>query len=275
MNSLVYLVTRSLKNSLRELLRKPAKMVLYLSCFAGILALSLLSNAARRSTETFSDILWLKGVFFLLVLLFACIFLQKSLSTGDAIFDMNDVNLLFVSPVSPRVILAYGLARMAKMAFYAGFFILFQSYSMGIYFGLGFDAVLLLLLGVFLAILLLLILSMVIYSASNGRPRRKRAVKLFSLAAFLPLGIHGALQFIQTGNIWEALKKTLASRVFGWTPIAGWAAEGASALILGEPGRGFLFLALLPLTGALLIAYIALSKADYYEDVLAAAEGAF
>ncbi|MDR2403753.1 MAG: putative ABC exporter domain-containing protein [Spirochaetaceae bacterium] len=272
MNSLVYLVTRSLKNGLLELFHKPAKMVLYIFCFAGIIGLILLSNVSRLSMEAFWDIIRLKGIFFLLILLFITVSLQKGLSTGDAIFDMNDVNLLFVSPVSPRVILIYGLVRMTKIAFYAGFFILFQSNSVSVGFGVGFDAVLLLLLGFFLAVLLLLILSMVIYSVSNGRPRRKLAVKLFTLGAFLPLAVYGTLQFIKTGDIWSTLEKTLASRVFAWTPVAGWASEGVIALIRGELGTGFLFLALLPLTGVLLIMYIVLSKPDYYEDVLVAAE---
>ncbi|MDR3146508.1 MAG: putative ABC exporter domain-containing protein [Treponema sp.] len=275
MNSLVYLVTRSLKNSVRELPRQPAKLALYLAGIAAILGLSLLSNVTRRNAESFLDILWLKGIIFLLILLFTGIAVQKGLSTGNTIFDMNDVNLLFVSPVGPRAILIYGLVRMSKTAFYAGFCILFQANSFGMGFGVGFDAVLLILLGFFLAVLLLLILSMVIYSVSNGRPRRKLAVKFFVLAVFLPLTVYGVRQYIQTGEIWKALENTLASRIFALTPVAGWASEGVIALIRGAPGAGILFLALLPLTGALLIVYIALSKPDYYEDVLVAAERAF
>jgi hypothetical protein len=86
--------------------------------------------------------------------------IQKGLANGNVIFDMNDVNLLFVSPVNSRLILMYGIVRMAKMAFWAGFFILFQSNSLRTRFGVGFDGVLLVLLGFMLAFGVLQVLSL-------------------------------------------------------------------------------------------------------------------
>ncbi|MDR0452862.1 MAG: putative ABC exporter domain-containing protein, partial [Treponema sp.] len=274
MSGLIFLLTRSVKNIFLEALRRPAKIVLYTAAVAGIAGIMLLSYFTRRGAETFLDLVWLKGIFFLFLVFFAGISVQKGLASGNNIFDMSDVNLLFVSPVSPRAILAYGLARMAKTAFYAGFFIIAQGYSICAAFGTGFGAVLLLLLAFALAVVLLLILSMIIYRAANGRPARKLAVRLAVPAAFLPLAVYGVLQFARTGDPRAALEKALASPAFAWTPVAGWASEGAVALIRGD-GAGFLFLSLLPLAGALLAVYFALSNPDYYEDVLAAAETSF
>ncbi|MBE6906739.1 MAG: hypothetical protein E7476_10755 [Ruminococcaceae bacterium] len=275
MSSLVFLLARSVKNSFLELLRKPAKLILWIFVIAMLGGVLILSMFTRQSADSTLNIIWLKGIFFLFTLLFVAIAIQKGLSNGDVIFDMNDVNFLFVSPVSPRLILMYGIIRMAKMAFGAGFFILFQSNSLGTSFGIGFDAVLLLLLGFILAVCLLQILSLLIYSLTNGNPSRKLMVKVISVLVFLPLIVYTGVQFFKTGNPLLALENTLRSPFIAWAPVAGWASEGVISLISGDVGNGLLFFGLILLSAALLILYIALSNPDYYEDVLVATETAF
>ena len=275
MSSLVFLLSRSIKNSFLELLRKPAKLILWIFVIVMLGGVVILSLFTRQSMDSTLDIIWLKGIFFLFILLFVVIVIQKGLSKGDAIFDMNDVNLLFVSPVSPRLILMYGIVRMAKMAFAAGFFILFQSNSLGTGFGVGFNAVLLLLLGFILAVCLLQILSLLIYSLTNGNPVRRLMVKVISVLAFLPLIVYTGVQLLKTGDLLLALENTLHSPFTAWTPVAGWASEGVVSLISGDIGNGLLFFGLILLSAALLILYIALSNPDYYEDVLVATETAF
>jgi ABC-type multidrug transport system permease subunit len=210
-----------------------------------------------------------------LILIFVVTAIQKGLAKGDVIFDMNDVNLLFVSPVSSRMILMYGIVRMAKMAFLAGFFILFQSNSLSVSFGVGFDGVLLLLLGFMLAVGVLQILSLLIYSLSNGRPRRQMIVRMLAIVAFIPLIAYTGLQLVKTGDLLLALERILESPFTDWTPVAGWASAGVISFISGDLGNGFLFFGMLLLSGILLILYIALSNPDYYEDVLVATESAF
>jgi hypothetical protein len=275
MNSLVYLLVKSAKNNLLELRRKPAKLVLWLLVIAGIGGVFILSLFTRQNAAASLDIIWLKGILFLLILLFFVIAIQKGLANGDVIFDMNDVNFLFVSPVSSRMILMYGIVRMAKMTFLAGFFILFQSNSLSQGFGVGFTGVLLVLLGFMLAVGMFQILSLLIYSQTNGKPNRKRTVRLLAVLVFLPLMVYTGVQLVGTGDLLSALENTLRSPFLTWTPVVGWASAGTVALIAGDMGSGFLFFGLLVLSGALLILYIALSNPDYYEDVLVATETAF
>jgi hypothetical protein len=274
-NSLAFLVLRSLKNSLAELPRRPGKLVLYILALL-LLGMSLLSHAKRHSMGSlFLDIIWLKGGFFVFLALNADSLLRRGLSTGDAVFAMSDVNLLFVSPLEPRIILVYGWARMLKMVVYTAAFILFESGVVALFFGLGFDAALLMLLGGVLATLTLIFLSFAIFSFSGGKPRRKRLTRLIAPAAFLPLAARAVLGFLETGDPGRALALALDSPVFAWTPVAGWAAEGTVALIQGDLGRGLFFLALLPLAGVPLVLYAVFSRPDYYEDVTAAAELSF
>ena len=275
MSSLVFLLVKSTKNSFFELLRKPAKLIMWIVFIALIVGLIVLSLFTTREADSFQDIIWLKGILFLLILLFVGIAVQKGLSNGDVIFDMNDVNLLFVSPVNPRLILMYGIVKMAKMSFLAGFFILFQSNSLKMGFGVGFDAVLIVLLGFMLANSLLQVISLLIYTLTNSKPKRKMAVRIIAVAVFLPLIATLGSQLAVTDNPMTALENTMRSPVFSWTPVAGWASEGVIALIAGDLAKGLLFLGIMVLIGALLILYIALSNPDYYEDVLVATETTF
>lgn len=275
MNSLVFLLLRSAKNTLLELRRKPAKLLLWVLVIAGIGGIFILSLFTRQSTAGSLDLVWLKGLLFIFILIFVVTAIQKGLANGDVIFDMNDVNLLFVSPVSSRMILMYGIVRMAKMAFLAGFFILFQSNSLGVGFGVGFVGVLLILLGFMLAVGVLQIMSLLIYSLTNGRPRRKLIVRILAALAFLPLIAYTGLQLVKTGDLLPALESILDSPLVDWTPVAGWASAGVLALISGDLGKAVLFFGLLVVSGVVLILYIALSNPDYYEDVLVATETAF
>lgn len=275
MSSLVFLLTRSAKNSFLEIFRKPAKLVLWIFVIAAIGGIFILSLFTRQSADSFLDLIWLEGVLFLLILIFAIIAIQKGLSNGDAIFDMSDVNLLFVSPVNSRLILMYGIVRMAKMAFLAGFFILFQSNTLSTSFGVGIDGVLLVLIGFILAVCLLQIVSLLIYSLTNGKPARKRTVRLVSVAVFLPLITYIGVQLVKNGDPLLAMENTLRSPFAAWTPVVGWASHGTVSMISGDMGGGFLFFGLVILAGALLILYIALSNPDYYEDVLVATETTF
>ena len=168
MNSLIFLLAKSAKNTLRELGRKPAKLALWILVVVGSGGIFLLSLFTGQDLAGSLDLIWLKGLVFLLILLFIIFAIQKGLASGDVIFDMNDVNLLFVSPVNPRLILLYGIVRMAKTAFLAGFFILFQANTLKVSFGVGIDGLLLILLGFVLAVGVLQILSLVIYSLTNG-----------------------------------------------------------------------------------------------------------
>ena len=275
MNSLVFLLVRSTKNSFLELLRKPAKLAMWVLVIGGMVGLFVLTMFNTRDTENFADLVWLKGSLFSLILIFAIIAVQKGLSNGDVIFDMNDVNLLFVSPVSSRKILMYGILRMAKMAFLAGFFILFQSNTLGANFGVGFSGVLIVFGAFIIAVSVLQILSLLIYSISNGKPKRKRAVRLIAAAVLLPCVVSLATEVIKIGEFLAGAAVSLNGQAFTWTPIVGWAAEGVIAFIAGDFSTGFLFFGLIVLTGFLMILYIAFSNPDYYEDVLVATETTF
>lgn len=278
MNSLAYILLTSAKNSLKELRHKPGKLVMYLFIIALIVAMIVISiisaTGPRADLGEFWPLHWFKGVYFLLLLMSYVISVQKGFTSGDTLFDLNDVNLLFVSPVNPRSTLLYGIVKLAKASFLAGFFILFQSSSLS-NFGIGYGGVLLVFLTYILSMVVMSILSLVIYSVTNGRPRRKMAARVLAAIVFLPLVICIASQYFGGADLIILLERSIDSYYLNAIPFIGWTAAGTTAFLAGNLVGGFAWLGLLLLSAAGMIVFIMLSRSDYYEDVLVATETAF
>lgn len=274
MNSHFYLIFTAMKNRLKEMIHKPGKLVLYLLVILGFAAALIASLfGAAHSGERLS-ISYLRPILAAFLLLFYVISIQKGLSSGDAIFEMSDVNLLFVSPVNPRATLLYGVIRLVGMSFWAGFFLLFQSSTLA-NFGVNFGGVLILFGAFMLNMIALTLLSLLIYSVTNGKPERKRLVRILAVAVFIPLLAYSAIRFFAHGDMLLTLHDVAESPLLAAAPFVGWASAGAVALIEGNLLSGLGWLGLLVLSGVGMLLYLMLSRSDYYEDVLVATETAF
>ncbi len=274
MKSLAYLLRTSFKNTLLEVLHKPARLLLYV-VMIGLLGITLVTASTTRDNgATIQPLIWLFGIYFSLLLLFFGMSIQKGLTTGDTIFEMNDVNFLFAAPLEPRAILLYGLVRLAKVSLLGGFFILFQGSTLA-QFGVRFSGVLTLFFVFILTITVLTLFSLLLYSQTNGNPNRQRLVKIAVICLFLPAAAHFALQFFSGTAPALALTNTLSSLTVKAIPLVGWAASGAIALLAGNILSGLLWLGLLVFAGVGMVVYIMLGHLDYYEDVLVATETAF
>ena len=277
MNSLFYIFIHTAKNQLLELRRKPGKLVTYLA-FIALLIYIVLSNTALSNVEaeSFSDIAWVKGILIVFWMFSVISAIIQGLAKGNAIFLMEDVNHLFIAPINPRTILMYGMFRTLKAAILGSLFIFFQIGWLRNAFGVGFGGVLIIYAAFVLISIVTPILSVVIFSLTKGRPRRKMIVRALAVTAFAPVVI-AALWFIQRAD-WDLVSGTLAllnSNVSSLTPIAGWAATGAVMIISGQFAAGALYFGLLALFGAVAVAVIYIMNPDYYEDVLVATETQF
>ena len=274
MNSLWYLLRKSMKNTLLEIIRKPGKLIPYLLVI-GLLAVAFISSLFSTPEDgIFLNRLYLEAAFFAFLSLFFFIGLQKGLTSGDTIFDMNDVNFLFVSPVDQGRILLYGIFRLAKISFLACFFILFQSTTLR-QFGIDGGGMVLLLLAAMMGVIASTILSLIIYIFTHGSLRKKMTVRIVAVLTFVPVVAVLAITFLKTGDTLAALQAAVASPLLALVPVAGWMTKGAFALLAGNftVGAG-LFLLTLAACGGIVL-YILRTKQDYYEDVLVATETAF
>ncbi|MDR2974835.1 MAG: putative ABC exporter domain-containing protein [Propionibacteriaceae bacterium] len=274
MKALGWLLWTRAKNAVRQVFRDKKRLVLFIFMFA-FLAYSLV--AGRFGAFSGDAPLWLlTWILFAYILLFSIPSLIQGLKSGQAIFTMSDVNLAFVSPISPRSTLMYGIVQLVKTsALSVVMSILIGSVFVQI-FDVGFSAVWI----VFGALLLTFVIastgSAAVYLGTNGRPWRKRIVAFVTVALFVPLVVYMLVLASQTNGSVESLRAfaiTVAqSPYFSFIPVVGWSATGATALIQGNvlAGLGFLGLDLVALAAT--IVYVLVSRRDYFEDVLTPAE---
>ena len=129
MKGMRYLFLTTVKNSLKELLRKPSRLITSL-LFVAALALVIVSgnmggvpeggDQSRATAELYAIVLALYAVVFVLGI-------NKGLSPGASFYTMSDVNLLFGLPVSPKRILVYGLIKQMGTSLLVGFCLLYTS----------------------------------------------------------------------------------------------------------------------------------------------------
>ncbi|MDR0514618.1 MAG: putative ABC exporter domain-containing protein [Coriobacteriaceae bacterium] len=274
MDVLAYILLTSFKNSLRKLVRKPGKLVLYLIVLGAMVAVLVLSLFTKANLEEVIPLPFFTGIMFLFVAFFLCVSVIQGLSSGSAIFEMQDVNLLFTAPVDSRKILLYGIVRILKTAFFASFFILFNSNTL-VLFGIDVSGLFLVFVAFLLSVLVDTIATLVIYCTTNGRPARKRAVRVLLLMMFLPLAVQAFILYGQGTDMMAFIGALTASPYLGFIPVAGWTAAGLSAAFSGDGGGCLLYFGLDVLLGLALTAFILFTNPDYYEDVLVATETAY
>jgi len=276
MNSLCYLLFCGFKNFVRETLRKPFLLVMYI-VVAATIAMSFVFGASGGHPPDpgkIPDVRWLGGAFFAFMLLQGGVTLAQAFGSGNSFFLMSDVNLLFVAPVAPQKILLYGVAKFFRTVLLSSLFILFQGGTFRA-FGVGSGA-LLPVAGLFvLCSFSLGVFTMLLYGAVNGNPRRKVVAKALVALALLPLAVTAAVEAVRAGGFLGAVPAIVSSPSFQWVPVLGWGAAALVGFLGGNPPSGWFFLSLVLAAAAALLVLLFRSKADYYEDVLAATETAF
>ncbi len=276
MRSLGYLLLMQAKNALLALKKSKGKLILYVFLVVMIVGLAIMTQYSQLEVgETYVDIAILKLCYFAFLMLFLWFSVSKGTSKGDTFFSMEDVNLLFVSPLSPQSILLYGLIKMVKLAFWAGFFLLFQTNSLGNLFGIGIGEIILLFAGFIVSMVVCQILCLVIYNTCNGRPGRQRIAKVLLMLTFAPLLISVATGYLSSGDVMGTLIDAANGPAMRFAPIAGWMTESTMAAVQGLWTQSVLWLAATLALGGALVAYLMTSVSDYYEDVLVATETAF
>jgi len=271
---LAYLLLIRIKNRLLSLVRSPGKII-YVIFIIALLILSI-SGGSRAPLEAseLRDIRELyAGVFGLFLILFLVI-ANNGFGEGASLFTQADVNLVFPAPLPPRRVLFFGLFQQIGTSIVLGFFLLFQYSWMHNLYGVGFGAILMILVGYALDLFLAQLTAMTIYSMTSADEGLRRRVKTVCLIVLILCGAV-LLWYLASGE--EPLKRlveagnSLPARLF---PVAGWTAGFAAGLITGESVPLISGLLLSAAYAGLLVLLITRSRQDYYEDVLKASEKA-
>lgn len=270
--SFVYLFSATMKNRLREVLHTPSKLITTL-IFAALLVVSGLSAAGSSDGFAQRDV---SELYALVLALYATVFvltLSHAFGSGASFYSMADVHFLFPAPLSARHVLFYGLIRQMGTSLLIGFFLLFQYAWLHGTYGLKIGGLLLILLGYGACMFCAQLGAMTLYSLISGSEKARRAAKgaliavcaLFAAALIRPL-------FSEQSDLLGALVRSANAPLLSLFPIAGWLRGSVSAWIQGNLTAGFLYAALTALASAALIFIILRTRADFYEDVLAATE---
>lgn len=282
MKALIYLVFTNIKNSIKELIKRPAKLIVILF-FIAILGFVIwagdTSGGAIQSTENIQELY--AGVFAVFAMLFI-LSIMTGFSSGASFFSMSDVNIMFLSPISPKKILIYGLIKQMSQSFMIGFFIFFQyswiesRYRIGIY---GLFAIL---LGFAITVFCAQLTSMVIYSFTNHNEKLKKTLKtsIISVCIIILVILAKDVLFSSNENKITSLINSLNAMWVNFIPVVGWAKAITTSLISYDLIQSNLILIItsLALVVFYIIGFITLIikyNVDFYEDVLQATEVTF
>ena len=271
MKALLYLFITNLKNSIKQLVKKPSKLFAAIF-FVAMMVIVLISGqqGSYESTE-FRDIHELyAGLLALYIFVFVST-LTNGLQSGTTLFEMSDVNLLFPSPIPPKSILFYGLIKQIQTSLYVGFVLLFQYGWMKMTYDISVGTLILVILGYALIMFCSQLGAMTLYAltALNEKARKYCRLAIYGLcfltAAVIVLPIAGDFSIAAL----VAQANSLIPRLF---PVAGWLCAFVGECAEGNITSGLLFLALTIAFILIMVYILSSAKADFYEDVLAATE---
>lgn len=272
MNAIGYLLCTILKNKILSLRKKPLYLIIY-GCIAVTVVLTIVtSNLGDKSAlaiKEYSDIRILYAIIALIALLFLVTQIITGLSSGSTLFNMADVGLLFVSPISSQKILIYGLIKQMGMTLLSAIFILYQVPTIKKSFGLGMETIVYLLIIYAIIIFFTQLIAIATYILTNGNSFRKKIVKivLFGIIALIILGIYYQYIMHHQGII-ESAMNVLTFRPFQFIPVVGWSVMFAWGIIHGSIIYIILPLGLYLISSVAMILLFTLRDGDYYEDVL-------
>lgn len=267
MSALTYLLSRTLKNTVKSLLKKPAALIPYL-VVVGLIVFSLVTSLKTESPAEFADIQYF---YLVIMLIFGIIFiasLLQGLKQGTAIFKLADVNLLFTAPVRPHKILLYAVTKQAGILIFASVFMVAQYPNFKLNFGLDTNSIVGLIIGYVLVGVGSQLAGIALYAYAAGSAERRAKANRYLRAAGVALVAVVAVRALSGGDILASLVGTFSSDLWNYLPVLGFARATAVYLALGNLPLALLFAALNLGVIGLLLRLLMRNDGDFYEDVL-------
>lgn len=273
MESLYYLCRKQVKNFIVSAVRSPGKLALYLIIVLGVgasMTSRLFGGGMPQGTK--ADLALLHGGYLGVMLLVGLPVLLCGLKSGATFFRMSDVYLLFCAPISPRLILLYGLLKQLLASFVVMVLLLCQSSTMGQVFDMSASQTLILAVGVTVMLCTMQILAMMIYSLTNGQQRRIRLVMSILFACVSALAAVYIAVFFAEGGTKEGAVTALSSPYLEFVPLFGWLKGAVFGFVFGNYIAATTYMVLFAAVVGTAIAVFLWRDLDFYEDVLQSTE---
>ena len=268
MSAAIYILKRSCINWIKKLKEKPA-VIIAIIFFTLVFVVPFLSQGGSNDYARSSDLNILYLIFFGLSLFFLLISIISGLSTGTSFFTMSDVNLMFTSPISSNKILVYGIVKQMGRSVIVSVFMLYQVSNLKHNFGLSsaksFCVILLYMVLVFLSQLL----TLGIYSFTNGNQKRKNIVKYTTIILMLLVIGYIVYGIINRGTV------VIQDKVIFLFPVVGWLLGTLVGFLSSNLVLIIVFIAITVLFILSVVVAMIKFKPDYFEDCLINSENTY
>jgi len=272
MSPLNYLLRRTIINTVKGIVKKPAALVGYLFAAAFVVLMIVASfampsgNLNHGSAEMFRATM--TGVF-AVVIYFS---LRLGIDKGSTYFRMADVNLLFTAPFRPNQVLVYGFVKQIGGTMLLMFIALCQIPNIKNQFDMQPYGPAIIMLATILYMFAYPVFAMLMYSWSSKSTSRRKLGKALIDGTALLVVLGFLWQLSQTRKLDTALINLLDNDAVNWVPFVGWIKMVVSAAVDGITPVFWLGLGITVAVVAGFTLWIYRMNLDYYEDVLEATE---
>ncbi len=269
--ALSYLYLTRLKNGIKELFKKPVRLI-YVLILGALVVFSLIAGDARTGEAEFRDPAEFIAMATALYIVMFLLTMQNGFSRGGTIFNMSDGNLVFPAPISHSRVLFYGLFRQINTSLLLGLFILFQFGWLSHTYDLSYIVLFGLFLGYVATVFMGQITAMTIYvfTSSDETLRKLLQAVVWLLTAILVLYVGLYVWQHASEGVLSAVVTATNSLLVRSFPVGGWLGWTLAAAVSEASFIPGLLASIAWL--ALLVVLIIYSNRDWYEDVLKTAE---
>lgn len=272
MTPYLYLITRKTKNSLKEFVRKPSRII-FLLFFTAILIFSFYTSTVSTPDSGFlRDKTELYAIVFALYTYVFYMTAKNGFINGASMFSMADVNLMFTAPLKEKNVLTFGLFQQLGKSLTLGLFILYQSSLVNNVYGLPVLSLFAVLIGYGAVVFLGQMTATLIYAltcSDDGKVKKGKALFYGVFTVFIGIMLYNTHA---SGMSLESLVYASREEIMYLFPVSGFVSFAVQGAIEGE--YGYLITGALLFTVLCILFYFILSKikGDFYEDVLKAAQ---
>lgn len=271
MGDLMFLYTRSVKNGLLRMLKKPASLIGYLLLIAlfGFNIFNTTSNMSNDGPGPLGKLIYL-----MIVLALATFAVLQPIYQGTKRFSIKylpaDGVYLMSAPIKPLKVLWYGQLKQSIMIIFVSLLMMIQIPVLIEAAGLDTNGIILFLFGFFIMSLVPNVFSLFTFTLGLKYEFTKKIVKVATIVIGLASAGILIFYFISTEPYLDRLYSGVTSPAWAFVPIVGWIFVIFIASVTGEIGLSLILCIIINLLLVLLAFYLINHLADheFYEEAL-------
>jgi hypothetical protein len=267
MKAMLYLIWANIKGILRNMKKKKGQLVLWIFLIAIFVMMLFANNEADDLVQWIPDE-YLASAYAAIVILVAALTINNGIKKGSSSYRKADIQFVFPSPVSPRLILVYGFLKQLYISILVVLWFVFQSFTIRNIFGLDERGFYVFLIAVFFVVVYMPVSSMLLYSITL----RKEGAKKLMQRIYLWIAIAFAGAFIGLTIYYSdplaAAQAIVGGKAFEYVPVLGWLVVVLKAAKWGFTPWTWGAIGLLTATLGIIVWRLLAPEIPFYEEVL-------